>query len=456
MKKIKTYIILILAVMFVPLFLGCGEKTFENTPWVASGVSVKEAENNLDKAKEHLIEVGLSVKFTTETTYNLFSRLDGSGENKTVKDVTSTVLYFEATEPISAEVTKERFVNNEKVSQVAQVYNNKEGKLYTKRHNVTMDSTNYKVTTYTQNDEKTFPNILSEVVSIVNKNALTSVSQKTFENVNYYRLNASSSGASSGLDVLRDNFSENANLYDEPNLYEVFDKKHDYVLDFYVEYGVDNIDYLNYFAFGYSVKNSNDTRPGERGEYLTVSSVTKLNEYGQNVQKPSDVEDKNYYIAYTFVDEVKQEGTYVQYREETSATSYDSITVYKVQDGLFVNLISYSGETQTAANNYYFKKTETGYQTYEIDIDKNEYWVVEIDSLASKLDYSKPFYTKNGEDEYLFGNGSDYINLKIKDGEVYSVKHNQSTEWLIQDYDEGLGTFANVKMENYTLVEKGN
>lgn len=452
MKKIKIFVFLALLIVVTPLFLGCGEATFESTPWVASESGVAQTITKLDEAKEFLHDVGLPVKFSTVTTYNLSKRLDDSGKNLTVREETTTTLYYKSREPSLAEVKTKRFVENEKTSEVTTLYNNDEGKVYTTSVTFSGErsTTTYRVATYSKVD-MTFNKILSQTIYTASEKSLTKVNQKTFNDINYYQLVSSSVSVESGLAVLNDSFSESASLYDDPKLYEVFDKKHDYVLSYSAEFGVDGSGYLDYFAFNYSVSHSNDTRPGERKVYLSVSSKTRLDEYGQDLESPKEVSDKDFYLASTFMDTVKEVGTNVSYRDSLSS-SYNFVTAYRSVDGIFVRTTVYeNGIAKGDSRTYFYKTLGSGYEMYELNIREKKYSTTTYEPLLLLFDYSRPFYTKRSDD-YMFGTSERYTKIKVKDGEIYSVGVKDSTDWYVTNYGVGMGEFTNVNINDYTLV----
>lgn len=451
MKKIKVFVFFALVALISPLFFGCGEATFESTPWVASESGVAEVMTKLDKAKEFLHDVGLPVKFSTVTTYNLSKRLDDSGKNLTVREETTTTLYYKSREPSLAEVKTTRFVENEKTSEITTLYNNDEGKVYTTSVTFSgeMPTTTYHVATYNKVD-MTFNKILSQTIYTAKESALTSVNQKTFNDINYYQLVSSSVSSESGLAVLNDSFSESASLYDDPKIYEVFDKKHDYVLSYSAEFGVDNSGYLDYFAFNYSVSDSNDTRPGERKVYLSVSSKTKLDEYGQDLESPKEVSDKDLYLASTFVDMVKQVGTKVSYKDSLSS-SYNYVTAYKGVDGIFMRTTVYENGIKGDSKTYFYKALESDYERYQLNIREKKYFATTYEPRILHFDYSQPFDTKRNDD-YMFGKSERYTKVKVKDGKIYSVGVKDSTEWYVEEYGEGMDEFTNVDINDYTLV----
>ncbi len=452
MKKLKVFVFLALVALVTPLFFGCGEATFESTPWVASESSVAETIAKLDEAKEFLHDVGLPVKFSTVTTYDLSKRLDDSGKNVIVREETTTTLYYKSREPNLAEVKTKRSIGSETLSEVTTLYDNDEGKVYTtsKSFSGEDETTTYRVATYSKVD-MTFNKILSQTIYTAKESALTSVNQKTFNDINYYQLVSSSVSPESGLAVLNDEFAESATLYDDPKLYQVFDKKHDYVLNYSAEFGVDGSGYLDYFAFNYSVSHSNDTRPGERSVYLKVSSTTRLDEYGQDLEAPSEVSDKNFYLANTFVDTVRISGTYVSYRDSLSS-SYNFVTAYKATDGIFVRTTVYeNGIAKGDSKTYFYKKSGSGYDMFELNIREQKYSLTTYEPLLLLFDYSRPFYTKRNND-YMFGTSEKYTKLNIRDGEIYSVGIKDSTDWYVTNYGVGMGEFINVNIDDYTFV----
>ncbi len=454
MKKLKLFSVLIFAVVIAPFFFGCGEATFDTTPWETSENTVEEIVEKFDDAKNFLLEVGLPVKFTTETTYTFSKKLDDSGEDKVVKDTTTTLLYYESNTPTVAEVVKTRFEDNEKKNETSTIYYNNEGMSYT---TITTFEDNksekkYSATSILKNDERTFKEILSKVIFRADDNALTSIKQKTYKEVDYYQFLSSSSSIDGGLALLNDKFNENKDLYSEPNFYEVMDKRHDYVTNFSSEFGIDKIGYLKYFTFNYSVENSNDVRPGERKTYLVVSSVTKLDEYGQTLEKPQDIEDKNFYSAHTFVDLVKQDGTYISYRDNLT-NEYNNITAYKVAGGYFANVQSHDSTTNVVEYNYYFEEIENGFKGYLLDLNNKTYKETNKQFLFLQFDFTKSYLTKRNS-EYLFGTSDNYTSITVQDNKILSIKTKDSTEWYVVEYGKDMGIFDGVDMTTFTLSEE--
>ncbi len=465
-KKLKLFVILLVAVMAMPLFFGCGEETFETTPWASSEATVLDIVNKFDDSKAYLNKVGLPVKFSTVTTFNLSKRLDESGEEKVVKDETSLTLFYDSTQNLAEIVTK-RYVDGQLTKEKTTLYDDStDKKIYTTTISYTKDeetlegkkTTTYRVDNLSQS-ATTFLDILSQIVSIPNKNALTSVNQKTFDNIDYYQLlSSSSSDSQGGLNLLNEElFSENSDLYNEPNLYQVFDKAHDYVLNFSCEYGVDSMsDYLSYFAFNYSVSDSNNSRPGERGVYLKVSSTTNLVDYGEKLESPKMVDDKDFYSVSTFVDTVKENNSYVYYRDSLQA-NYNLVKVYKKENGMFVSVVPYvdGALNSEGEKKYYFSYEGNMYSGYEIDLKEKTYESTTYKPTFLDFDYSKDYLSKDG-DSYKYGTSEKYIKIKISnltDEKIkFAVRAMETNEMYVSDYGVGLEDFAGYDFKDFTLV----
>ena len=140
--------------MLTPLFFGCGEETFDSTPWTASQDTVADVVEKFNESKEDLN--GLPVKFSTETIFQLYPRLDGSGERRTVKDITDTTLYYESGRQNLAKVVTKRYVDNYLTSEVVSLYDSTQtdGKKYTTSTTYTKDEEGIeeKNTTYRVDD----------------------------------------------------------------------------------------------------------------------------------------------------------------------------------------------------------------------------------------------------------------------------------------------------------------
>lgn len=445
--------------MITPMFFGCGEETFDSTPWTASQDTVADVVEKFNESKEYLNNVGLPVKFSTETTFQLYQRLDGSGERRTVKDITYTTLYYEAKIQNLAEVVTKRYIDNYLTSEVSSLYDSTQtdGKKYTTSTTYTKDeegiegeNTTYRVDDFNISDTA-FLEILSERMYIPNSKTLTQANQKTFDNISYYQLKSTSSDAQSGLDVLKDEFKENSNLYNCPNLYEVYNKKQDYVLNFSFEFGLDVSGYLNYFSFNYSILNSDNDRRGERSTYLTVSSVTKLIDYGQEVKSPENVEDKDFYLVNTFVDTVKQDNSYVIYKDSNLA-NYNLIKAYKVQGGYFLTVTPYEANLEQTENEkkYYFKSEGNIYKGYEIDKTNKTYSTTDYSPLLLQFNFNKSYLSK-GTSGYMFGTSENYTNINVSNGEINYVNAKGTNEWYVDSWGTGLGEFEGCNFDEFNL-----
>jgi hypothetical protein len=449
----------ILVFMLTPLFFGCGEETFETTPWEECEDTVIDIVEKFNESKEYLNNVGLPVKFSTETTFQLHQRLDGSGEEKTIKDTTDITLYYESKIQNLAEVVTKRYVDNYLTSEVVSLYDSTQtdGKKYTTSTIYSKDddgtekeSTFYKVDNFNISDTA-FMGILSECIFLPATKTLTQANQKTFKEINYYQLKSTALDSQSGLDALKDEFEENTNLYTSPKLYELYNKKQDYVLNFSSEFGLDESGYLNYFTFNYSVFDSDNDRRGERSAYLVVSLVTKLIDYGQDLAKPEEVEDKDFYVVNTFVDTVKQDNSYVIYRDSNLST-YNLIKAYKTNDGYFLSVIAYENNVRKSEEEkkYYFQLDGKTFSGYEIDINEKTYTTTDYDPLLLKFDYSKNYLSK-GSSGYMFGTSENYTNINVSSGKINYANAKGTNEWYVDSWGTGLGEFEGCNFDEFNL-----
>ena len=224
MKKIKNYIFLICALFMFPIILfGCNETTFDSVPWNSSEMLPEEVVELANESKQYMIEdIGLPVIYETTTTYTFSKRLDGNFENRIIRDE-QTISLSNSNQPNAvAKIVFSRYVDDNLISSRTETYVQDEAKVYISQtqylETESAESTSLLRQSYSTVDSS-FSNLLSEVVYNVNANETNVVNQKTFENVEYYKLTSQAVSSTSGLDLLNRDFVENEDIFNNPGLF---------------------------------------------------------------------------------------------------------------------------------------------------------------------------------------------------------------------------------------------
>ena len=446
MKKLKNYIFLIFALFMFPIILfGCNETTFDSVPWNSSEMLPEEVIELANESKQYMIEdIGLPVTYETTTTYTFSKRLDGNFENRIIRDEQTITLSNSNQPDAVAKIELSRYVDNNLVSSRTETYVQDEANVYISQTQYeeleaeNSESTSLIRQAYSTVDNS-FSNLLSEVIYDVNGNETNVVSQKTFENVEYYKLTSQAVSSTSGLDLLNRDFVENEDIFNNPGLFEIYDKSLDYVISFNCQYGINPSNYLTYFAMNYEIQNGSDSFQGDRAVYLRVSSVTNLVSFGANMELPTVPENKDLFTVSTYMNIVCQDDSYVIYQDSTESRN-NRVTVYKNgQDYCFKYEENNAGTFLTTK--YYFARLiDSSYTVYELNIDAGTYKDVSntFNPLFLEFDYSQDLLYEDSENGiYQFGTSESYIEIGMQNGEVYSVKTQSSQPWFVSEYGFG-------------------
>ena len=444
MKKIKNYIFLICALFMFPIILtGCNETTFDSVPWNSSEMLPEEVVELANESKQYMIEdIGLPVIYETTTTYTFSKRLDGNFENRIIRDE-QTISLSNSNQPNAvAKIVFSRYVDDNLISSRTETYVQDEAKVYISQtqylETESAESTSLLRQSYSTVDSS-FSNLLSEVVYNVNANETNVVNQKTFENVEYYKLTSQAVSSTSGLDLLNRDFVENEDIFNNPGLFEIYDKSLDYVISFNCQYGINPSNYLTYFAMNYEIQNGSDSFQGDRAVYLRVSSVTNLVSFGASMELPTVPENKDLYTVSTFMDIAGQDDSYVIY-QDSSESRNNRVTVYKDGQDYCFKYEENNAGTFLSTKYYFARFIDSRYIVYELNINAGTYKDVSntFNPLFLEFDYSQDLlYEDNDNGIYQFGSSESYIEIGMQGGEIYSVKTQNSQPWYVLEYGFG-------------------
>jgi len=447
MKRFKKVLIFLSIMLFLPLFLfACGETTFETTPWLTSSKTEAEVTDEVENCRNYMMdEVHIPVTYETTTTYNFFDTEDENFSNKTVKKVTTATFSSANIEDATAKYTTKTYEDGVLQSLEESTYvrtSDNSGFAYTVKTTYALSSdeedTVFRERQEAEMVDRTFYTMLGEIIFEAQENEADNVSEKTFDEVQYYKL---SSNISNLNETIQDKFIEKSDLFTAPELFSLNKKGDDYVMPFSYEYGITKLDYISFFALNYTVSNSNDTIEGDFETYLSVSSVTVLKEYGNAVQIASEPENIDEYTIATFDNIVKSDEYYVVYKQGTDAENYVKTTAQKQSDGdLLVKVENIVSGSPTIE--YYFLDYEgDNFTAYLINVDEQTYTVQEsFAPFFLNFDYSLEFFLKTSDGAYQYGSNEAYYLIRMEAGEVYSItnsKADDATILQILSFDEG-------------------
>ena len=440
MKKFKNLFFILIFVLVCPLFaFGCDETKFDDVPYSSSSKTADEILTQIDDTRMLMINlIELKVSLTTTNTYTFKNLEDFGFEDKVVKDVIKTTIGKNSDNPAVAIVEKTRYENDVAKSYEQNIYyhfvapNGKEESfVYTTKNTFDEEGTaqnlSFNRASYSQTSLN-FLGLYNNVVSTIKANQIDDIKEKSFEGVHYYQL----SSDINGLYYVNEAFAQNNNFYTNPSLFVYQNKTKDYVMPFVCEFGLkstEGYNYITYSTINYEVENE------ERQVYLSVSSHTKLDKYGESVESVwPESEDKDKYTAHTFMDMAKQDEFYVGY-QINKEVGYKNVSVAKFKETIAgENIVtSYSVEVDDNGEgaHYYMQGKEDGtFTCYKLDLEAKTYSAdssFNLEWLSVNLGLQ---FNKDQQDTtyYQFGSSSEYTNITIENGEISKVSSKKAGE----------------------------
>ena len=445
MKKIKKYFFLALFFVLSPLaFLACNETAFNDIPWGASSMAIKDIIESATSSKNVMIESGLPVIYETTTTYTFRQTLNNDFQDREIRDEKTTTLSNWNSQNAVAKIENSRYIDDILVSFSTEYYVKYQGQtgtscyLYISETEITegVEVTSLRRENYSTVDNP-FLTLLNDIIYDTSESEVSVVNEKIFEEDTYYRL----SSQVGELAIINAKFSENDDIFSNPSMFELYNQTEDYVISFSCEYALNSAEYLKYFALSYDVERSNGV-PHERETYLSVNSTTSLVDYGRNISLPSAPENVDIYTVSGFKDCVMADNSYISYRDSaTTQGLYNEYSVYRNGEDYMFNMRSYNSQTAIGeTTHYYASRTESGYTIYQINIEDGTYFATTgFNPLFLSFDYSGNLLNSNVEQgTYQFGTNEAYIEIGVQNNEIYSVKTQNSSLWYVLEYSVGM------------------
>jgi len=447
MKKIKKLLISISLVLFLPLFLfACDEATFNSTPWVSSSKTTEEVTEIVENSRQYMMDdVNIPVTYETTTIFNFYQTEDESFLDKTVKKVTTATFSSASIDDATAEVVTKTFENDELISLEVSTYvrtDDDNGFIYTEKTVYATSSEEddlvFRERQETNIGDRTFYTMLGDIVFEAQENEADIINEKSFENVQYYKLSSSILN----LETIQEKFNEKSDLFANPELFAMDKKGEDYVMPFSYEYGITALDYISYFSMNYTIGNSNKIDEDNFETYLSVSSVTILKNYGNAVVAASQPENIDDFTVATFDNTVKSDEYYVVYREDVDTNIHKKITTQKRSDGdTLVKVEEINSGSLISVQYYYLDYEGSDFTAYLINVDNRTYVEqVNFSYTFLNFNYSLEFFTKTNDEAYQYGSNEAYYLIRMQNGEVYSIansKAQDATITFILSFDEG-------------------
>lgn len=480
MKKFKSIFFLLIFIFVSPLFaFACDEVTFDDVPYEATSKTAEEIISDVDNTRSLMINsIELKVELTTTNTYTFKNMENYSLSNKVVKDVIKTTIGKNSDNPAVAIVESTRYVDDiktiyEKVYYVHSTIQGGAESKYAYYELLSFDQSGNVI--FSQYDRVsyskvgiTFMSLYNNVVPVISASQLDNVKYKSFEGVNYYNM----SSDINGLYYVNDKFSEDQNLYYNPKMFSVIDGGQDYVKPFSCEFGLksaEGYNYITYSTINYSVENA------FREVYLTVSSHSELNSYGDKVAT-SQPEDKDKYTANSFINLAQQDEFYITYEIDKGASGKHEVSIAKFNERLSTgeDVVSYSAEViekkpgETDVKNlYYMQGSVSGtYATYQLDVSNPENLTAQL-LKGNTIDFFKfnfdVGYHSKADGVYRFalsattGTPNEYTGVLLTNGEVSKIIYKNGTDQtdlIVLDYGnepESLGLIQS--LDGFTLIK---
>ncbi len=280
MKKIfRNLIVSIFLVIFVVGLFACGEKTFDDVPWGSTTLTSSEIITSLSDAKTTMESSRLQTRYKAITTYDFFDT--GDFTKKQVREESVFSLQFNSKDTNSI-IETSKYIDDILQEKVTEIYvaNGAVSTVY-KTTITYADGVELQTSKTTSNASNPPQNIYTKFI-LIQKDALSSVLYKEFEDVNYYRLTANSSECN----TLVAKFEEASDLQINPRMSALNNKLTDLLMDYNVEYGISNKNYITHFALSYRLENNQKASQNSFETFLKFSTKVELEQYGVGVEFP--------------------------------------------------------------------------------------------------------------------------------------------------------------------------
>ena len=461
MKKFKNILFLLLFVLVCPFMtIGCGEVGFDDIPYSSSSLTGQEVVDKVDNARTFMItNLELRAKIETVNTYQFTATSNQEVLAKKIKDVITTTIGNNKTNPAVSTVEFVRYVNNKKTYKEVKTYVKKaitasdyasfcytltesydsDGNVFSTKNRATYDSGYYD-----------FTKLFNDALVLSYAGEVDNVYSKSFEGTSYYLLNS----VLDGREVASDRFVSNSSIQTNPTLFSTMSPEVDALTSFSYEYGINGAGYLTSAKLNYSLQN------GDREKYLTVSSTSKVKSYGDKVSALKEPGNIDEYTVETFMTNMNKDQSYIVYTNSL-ANDYVKTSVAKLgttNPDYAVKLETHQEGATTTENYYYFKYDEQSSSKYQCYlIDKNEMTFSKAEKTLDIIgfDFSVAFTSKN-ENLYQYGSGLTYVNVTMQNNEVNKItttKNEQEVTLFVNSYGDDISTLGLLTLDGRVEVE---
>ncbi len=451
-NKFKFVLFSLVFVLFTPIiFSACNEKGFEDIPYLYSEAIAEDVIRDFNSSGEDIVKkYSLRVSYETINTYTFYD-VNSSQNNtvkKIVKDVITTTLGKNDVDSTEAIINTSRFVNDKfeysltntyaktitpNLSYCYSLYINNSGE----EEVSDKDRNEYDSTPQTKVD------FFNSCIYQIGQDEIEGILQKEFEGITYYKL-------VSGVDTLEkvnDRFTEDENLFNNPQLFKIQTKAHhDSVENYYYECAKNSSDYATYYSLNYNIFNSDSKR------YLNVSSVSRLKAFGDSVTLGLP-EDVNEYTANSFMKTMQKEDSYVVYSQTKNGGENSDVrttwSVAKIGNDYSVVQDQYQGNAISSTFYYYLVSNNQGeYTAYQVD-KTNKTIRQQPEFLLDLLnfDFTQALVLKD-DNNYQFGTDATYTIVSLENDEVESIK----TKIKVNNKDEELVLFIDSYGKKYSSL----
>lgn len=460
MKKHKWLICLLAFIFVLPIFnFACSEVKFEDVQYVLSGASIADVIETMDSARTQAISTEVKMKLQTNTKYTFRKTTDNKFSNKVIqKDVVSVIGkdrddFFFSNEELTYE-------NNSLISKATNIYEKQTENYVTRAYHYGIlknygenESEEYVRERFDYSPTTSITNFYTDIVKRITENEFEAIYEKSFKGITYYKFLAD-------VNQIKNRFTVNKNVFESPELFEK-ESVNDYIMPFSCEVGLKETSgtvYVAYFKVDYPVYNTRAEK------YLEVSSVTYLQQYGEDVNV-LQVEDKGEHVARAFVDTMKKGDAYcvfnvVNAEGNNEETTFTTVQIQKEDSETSKIYFDYSTKAHFAQDDYYYKKGSVNsignveYTTYKIDNAENKKWSVNttFENLLQNFNFNLQYVTKNVDESfYAFGEGPNQVKVYVQNNDIISYIQCGNTKLYVQSYgiyDNNLDIVYNV--EGYT------
>ena len=457
MKNFKSILFLLLFVLVCPFItFGCGEVGFDDVPYSSSSLTGEEIVSKVNEARTRIITTfALRTKIETVNIYQFTETSNQDILNKKVKDVITTTIGNDKTNPAVSTVEFTRYVNDKKTpvfrevkTYVKEAISSSEYACFCYTLTENYDGEGNKISTKDRSTYDSgyysFEKLFDDVMVVSQVGEVDKVYSKSFEGTSYYKLDS----VLDGREVASDRFIENISILTNPSLFTTIDPDVDALTDFTYEYGINGSQYLTSAKLSYTLQNV------DREKYLTVTSTSKVKKYGDKVSALKEPEDIDDFTAETFMTKMNKNQSYIVYTNSL-ANDYIKTTVAKLGSttpDYAVKVETHQEGSATTENYYYYKyddQLSSKYQCYLLD--KNEMTFKKEEKVLDLIgfDFSVQFTSKN-LNVYQYGSGLSYIEITMENNEVGKItttKNEQPVTLFVNSYGEDISSLGLLTLE---------